>query len=103
MVTTTDSGLTKFRIYVPDGERVQLLGTFTGWHDQPISMDPVGDGWHEAALEIRAGDHEFQYLIDGRRWLADYAAGGMKRNEFGCWVSQLHVTTRRVAMPRLAA
>ncbi len=97
MVTRTDNGLTVFRIHAPKASRVQVLGSFTGWHDQPITMDRVGEGWHEAAVLVGPGDHEFQYLIDGATWLADYAAGGVRRNDHGGWVSQLHVPGVRLA------
>lgn len=91
MVTQTDEGIARFRIHVPGASRVELLGTFTGWHDGPIDLDRMGDGWFEVDLEIEPGDHEFQYLIDSRTWLADYAAGGVRLNRFGTWVSLLHI------------
>ncbi|MCA9293716.1 MAG: glycogen-binding domain-containing protein [Phycisphaerales bacterium] len=94
MVTQTDDGVVQFRMHLPGATRVELLGTFTGWHDGPIDLDRVGGGWFELNLEIEPGDHEFQYLIDSRSWLADYAAGGVRLNRFGTWVSLLHIPAR---------
>ncbi len=93
MVTQTAEGVHEFRIFLPNASRVEILGTFTGWHDGPIELERMGDGWYEVNLEIEPGDHEFQYLIDGHNWLADYAAGGVRLNRFGTWVSMLHIPT----------
>jgi len=104
MVHLTADGRTRFRVFAPEAERVELLGCFTGWHDNPIRMMKSREGWHEAECELDGGDYEFQYLVDGATWLADYAAGGVKMNVFGNWVSQLHVparTSRRVRAPRV--
>jgi hypothetical protein len=40
--------------------------------------------------------------MDGSLWLADYAAGGVRLNEFGSWVSQLHVPSVKVRASRVA-
>lgn len=91
MVHLSASGRARFRVFAPDAKRVELLGCFTGWHDHPITMEKSADGWHVVECDLDAGDYEFQYLVDGGNWLADYAAGGVKMNVFGNWVSQLHV------------
>jgi len=48
-------------------------------------------GWWTAEIDLGPGDHEFQYLVDNDHWLADYAAGGLRLNRYGTWVSQLHI------------
>lgn len=94
MVHLSANGRARFRVFAPDAERVELLGCFTGWHDHPITMEKSSDGWHVVECDLEPGDFEFQYLVDGATWLADYAAGGVKMNVFGNWVSQLHVPSR---------
>ena len=101
MVTQTGEGRVSFRIHVPDAGRVEVLGSFTNWHEGPIELDALGDGWFELTIELEPGDHEFQYLVDSRSWLADYAAGGVRLNRFGTWVSLLHVP-KRIAAPKPA-
>jgi hypothetical protein len=59
-------------------------------------------GWWTAELFLPAGDHLFNYLVDGSIWLADFAASGVKSNGYGGWVSQLHVEPKTAAV-RLAA
>ncbi|MBL0926526.1 MAG: hypothetical protein IBJ11_02595 [Phycisphaerales bacterium] len=91
MVTLTEKDA-EFRLFAPDARTVEILGSFTGWHDQPVAMRPHGDGWWSARLELLPGDHEFQYLIDRTVWLADYAAGGVRLSRLGSWVSLLTIS-----------
>lgn len=96
VVEQKESGRAAFRVFCPQAEHVEIVGTFTGWHDRPVPMRLGDDGWWRATLELTPGDHEFQYLIDRREWRPDYAAGGLRLNEFGTWVSQLTVHEPRV-------
>ncbi len=91
MVTRLDSGEWEFRTFVPLAAFVEILGTFTGWHDQPLPMLPDGAGWWTARLPLDPGEHEFQYRIDGRMWQADYAAHGVRLARHGAWMSRLSV------------
>lgn len=94
-----------FRVYLPEAGQVELVGTFTDWRVQPLSMTKEHTGWWTVTANLPAGDHDFSYLVNGTQWLADYAASGVKRNGYGGWVSQLHVASP-VTVPmrtRLAA
>ena len=90
MISQSAEGGIGFRLYTK-AKRVELLGSFTGWERDPIEMTDLGTGWFVARVEIEPGEHEFQYRLDGCRWLADFAANGVRLNEFGLWVSQLCV------------
>ncbi len=81
----------RFRVYLPDAGCVQILGDFTGWQGSPIAMRPCSGGWWEAEAKVPPGDHLFSYLVDGERWLPDYAAHGIRANQYGGWVSQLSI------------
>lgn len=91
MVDATSSSTRRFRIHRPNASRVELSGTFTGWDASPIALQHAGDGWWTVELELPAGDHEFQYLVDRSTRIADYAANGVKLNACGQWVSLLTV------------
>jgi 1,4-alpha-glucan branching enzyme len=91
MVISENGTSHTFRVYLPEAARVELVGTFTSWRAGAVKMTREDTGWWSATLDIRDGEHDFSYLVDGSTWLADYAASGVKRNGFGGWVSQLHV------------
>lgn len=91
MVTQTAADAVQFRVFMPDARDVRVVGTFTGWRDGAVPMSRDGTGWWTAEIDLGPGDHEFQYLVDNDHWLADYAAGGLRLNPYGTWVSQLHI------------
>lgn len=95
MVNVTESGRCDFRLYMPHAGSVELIGTFCGWkperHEGAKELERDADGWWTVRAELPPGDHEFCYLVDGRMWMPDYAAGGVRRSSTGRWVSLLSV------------
>lgn len=81
-----------FRVYLPEARSVELVGAFTDWRAGAIRMIREETGWWMAKVDLGPGDHDFSYLVNGSVWLPDYAASGVKRNSFGGWVSQIHVS-----------
>ena len=102
MVTTFPDGRCEFKLFAPHARLVEVLGTFTGWHDRPAQMNGAGDGWWTISLHVPPGDHDFQYRIDGWAWQADYAAHGVRMDSQGSWISRLAVP-RQGAPARQAA
>src|SRR4051812_38091009 len=84
----------EFRGDLPEAAAGGVVGTVTGWGERPGAVQKEDKGGGTATLGddvLSPGDHEFNYLVGGSHWLADYAASGVKRNGYGGWVSQLHV------------
>lgn len=99
-----DSGASHtFRVYLPEAQSVELVGTFTAWRSQAIAMRREDTGWWAASVDLPSGDHDFSYLVNGSAWLADYAASGVRRNGFGGWVSQVHVPVHVSTVQRTTA
>jgi len=94
MVTPRPDGTYLFEIHFPQARTVAIAGTFCDWSMTRHLMTRGENGWWRADLEIDPGDHSFQYVVDGRDWVADFAASGVERNGFGCWVSRLYVKAR---------
>lgn len=101
MLTTNPDGTVTFRVYLPHATTVELLGDFTDWRRAPISLRREHPGWWSATLAVAPGEHLFCYLVDASIWLADYAAHGVRQNQFGGWVSRL-VATADTAAPHPA-
>jgi 1,4-alpha-glucan branching enzyme len=98
MVSVTD-GRCVFRLYRPHASSVELVGSFCGWKlDQKVgvvALEPDADGWWTGRMQLPEGDHEFCYLLDGHTWMPDYAAGGVRRDASGRWVSLLSIPASR--------
>lgn len=104
MITADPSGVVTFRIYAPHADQVELLADFSHWERgrYPMSRGEGDDeGWWYVTALVPEGDHAFVYLVDGRCWLPDYAASGVKRNEYGNWVSLISVPEHSRAPLRL--
>lgn len=91
MVEMTATGEMEFRLFAPEAHAVDLVGSFTEWERGAQPMHEAGGGWWTFRAEIKPGDHEFCYRIDGHRRQADYAAHGVRLDRFGQWVSGLVV------------
>lgn len=94
MVTPRPDGTFRFEIHFASARTVAIAGTFCDWSMTRCPMRRGEGGWWTADLDIEPGDHSFQYVVDGREWIADFAASGVERNGFGCWVSRLYVKPR---------
>lgn len=83
--------LVRFIIQQPGALRVSLVGDFNGWATDAMPLESSTDGsvW-TLTVPLRAGRYEYAFVVDGRRWVADPAAGAV-RDEFGGETSVLRL------------
>ncbi len=91
MISECTDGSITFKLYRPDASEVTLSGSFNGWARDALHMKKNSDGWWSCTCILEKGDYQFQYLVDGWDWVADFAAHGVERNEYGTWRSLLTV------------
>lgn len=91
MVTMLPTGELEFKVFAPAADSIEVLGSFTGWTARPIVLARDDQGWWRGVARLAPGDYDFQYRVDHERWMADFAAHGVKLNHFGQWVSRLAV------------
>ena len=61
-----------FELHAPGADRVELLGTFNNWKTGDIVLNgPDASGHWTASVELPEGRHEYIFLVDGERWVAD--------------------------------
>mgnify|MGYP001827593694 FL=1 len=59
-------------LHAPGADNVELLGTFNNWKMGDIVLDgPDASGHWTATVELPEGRHEYIFLVDGERWVAD--------------------------------
>jgi hypothetical protein len=59
-------------VFVGQAKTVSLVGDFNAWGAQPVSLAPTGsNGTWSASVPLPSGRHEYAFIVDGQRWVAD--------------------------------
>ncbi len=64
---------TRFVFLAPGASSVAVTGDFVGWTPKgvPLQRDPSGRGIWVGVLRLEPGVHQYEFVIDGRRWRPD--------------------------------
>jgi hypothetical protein len=65
--------LVRFELVAPEAQSVNLVGDFNGWDPQRFAMkDATGEGHWQITIRLEKGQvYTYNFLMDGRRWIAD--------------------------------
>lgn len=84
----------RFVLYAPDARGVTVAGTFNQWDQKAAPLAPAGrDGVWMTTLALPVGQHQYSFVVDGRRWVPDPAAPAVD-DGFGRRNSVVAVTTQ---------
>jgi hypothetical protein len=84
----------RFVLYAPGAKRVTVAGTFNQWDQHAAPLVPAGkDGVWTTSLQLPVGQHQYAFVVDGQRWVADPAAPAVD-DGFGRRNSVVAVTTQ---------
>jgi hypothetical protein len=73
-----------FELHAPGADKVELLGTFNNWKMGDIVLNgPDASGHWTATVELPEGRHEYIFLVDGERWMADPKGSTHRPDGFG--------------------
>ena len=73
-----------FELHAPGADRVELLGSFNNWQTGDIVLrGPDASGHWTADIALPEGRHEYMFLVDGERWVADPNAESYQSDGFG--------------------
>jgi AMP-activated protein kinase-like protein len=77
-------GVAHFVGHFPGAHSVEVVGSFNNWTRGVLPLnDKDHDGvWHGTAV-LPAGQHEYMFVVDGERWVADPLAGRYVDDGFG--------------------
>ena len=77
-------GIAQFVGHFPGARSVEVVGSFNDWRRGALPLsDQDHDGiWHGAVV-LPAGQHEYMFVVDGERWVADPLAGRYVDDGFG--------------------
>jgi AMP-activated protein kinase-like protein len=77
-VAARDSVFVRFVLYAPGAHRVAVAGTFNQWDLNAAPLVPAGtSGVWTTTLALPVGQHQYAFVVDGARWVADPAAPGV--------------------------
>jgi 1,4-alpha-glucan branching enzyme len=71
-----------FSFSAPAAMSVQLVGDFTHWRENPISLKKSADGVWRVAVNLQPGTHHYRFLVDGE-WRDDAECTLRVPNPFG--------------------
>ncbi len=93
-------GLARFVGHFPGARSVEVVGSFNDWSRGTLHLrDDDGDGiWHGDAI-LPAGQHEYMFVVDGDRWVADPLAGRYVDDGFGAGQENSLLIVRPTAQP----
>ena len=81
----------RFVLSAPGARSVTVAGDFNGWSREATPLEDVaGSGQWVVTLPLAPGRHEYAFVVDGERWVADPFAA-VARDEFGQESSVLRV------------
>jgi hypothetical protein len=88
--------LVRFVFVAKDARSVSLVGDFNEWDRTAVRLVRSGTGgvW-SATVRLPAGRHEYAFLVDGQRWVADPNAPSSIQDEFGVESSVVTVDPSR--------
>jgi len=83
--------LVRFVLDAPDARSVQLVGDFNAWSRDatPLAVTAVEGVW-TVTVPLAPGRHEYAFIVDGERWVADSTAR-IRNDEFGTETSVVSV------------
>ncbi len=73
---------TAFALSAPEAGKVLLVGDFSDWDRQPVSLKRLKNGCWKTTLDLDEGRYEYRYVVDGR-WVDDPECATRVPNSFG--------------------
>ena len=93
-VVSRDSVFVRFVLHAPRARHVAVAGTFNQWDADAAPLVPAGAaGVWTTTLALPVGQHQYAFVVDGERWVADPAAPAMD-DGFGRRNSLIAVTAQ---------
>ena len=80
-----------FALKAPTASSVILVGDFTHWQKNPISLRKQPDGIWRATVSLAPGEHRYRFLVDGE-WRDDPECKLQIPNPFGSQDSVVRVS-----------
>lgn len=84
---------TQFVLDLPNAKSVSVVGDFNSWTVDEALLQKTANGVWNITLPIKPGRHEYSFVVDGIRWMADPRAPKAINSDFGKPGSVIVVTS----------
>jgi len=91
-----DTVFVQFRLVAPEASAVSLVGSFSDWQSDQYTMGREDGGVWSLTLPLAIGEHQYQFVVDGQRWVPDPTAHAQVDDGFGGTNSVIVVGPRGV-------
>jgi hypothetical protein len=75
--------LVRLVVVQPGASVVQAAGDFNGWNPSRTPLEQTADGAWTVTLPLEPGRYEYQFVVDGDRWIGDPFAVEQSDDGFG--------------------
>lgn len=80
---TVDTVFVRFQLIAPDADVVSVAGSFSDWTADAYPMTREDGGVWSITLPLPVGEHQYQFVIDGERWIPDPRSHALVEDGFG--------------------
>lgn len=91
-----DTVFVRFELVAPNAHSVSLAGSFNGWQPAGVKLVRRDGGLWSATIALPIGEYEYQFVVDGDRWIPDPTAHAQVQDGFGGTNSVIVVGPRGV-------
>lgn len=92
----TDTIYVRFDLAAPAARNVALAGSFNGWDDRALTLTRGAGGTWTVTVPLPVGEHRYQFVVDGERWVSDPTAHAQVDDGFGGTNSVIVVSPKGV-------
>ena len=78
-----DTVFVRFDLSAPDAREVAVAGSFNGWRPESMQMARSAGGVWSVTVPLAIGEHRYQFVVDGQRWVPDPTARALVDDGFG--------------------
>jgi len=78
-----DTVFVRFDLSAPEAREVAVAGSFNGWRPESMQMVRGAGGVWSVTVPLAIGEHRYQFVVDGQRWVPDPTAHALADDGFG--------------------
>jgi hypothetical protein len=83
VTVANDTIFVHFQLVAPEARQVAIAGSFSDWLPDELPLVKENGGLWSITLALPIGEHQYQFVIDGERWIPDPRAHAQVDDGFG--------------------